>query len=321
MEESASCSSSGYNNGMTGIPAFQIGDFCVFRLFLFLSRAWPRAGLLLLACRMLVNSRHGRVMLLSAKTRCAQKMLGYDIRVRQWLVFVLAALLAALSGLLYVPVGAALHNPVPSRPALRGAARHLGGGGRARKTACGRHRYVCAQLIELPALLIRQPIRSRHHWRIACHRYGVFPERFGRPARPIWLDAVRSRPRRRQLEFAGSRWHDRSHPVDRRPEGKQFGGIVATDTMSRSTSPQATSGPTARASRRSSLFFAAFMNSTAAGSSSRGRTSPECCLLAGSGKDWGLTFQTNPRIRQSERSAEPRDSALASILRRTGNFG
>jgi len=66
-----------------------------------------------------VNSRHGKVLLAIREDAVRTEMLGYDIRARQWLVFVLAALLAALSGLLYVQWG---NYITPSQVGLLSAA-------------------------------------------------------------------------------------------------------------------------------------------------------------------------------------------------------
>ena len=107
----------GYN-GMTGIPAFQIGDF-VFSGYSFFYLALGLALICYLGCRMLVNSRHGKVMLAIREDAVRTEMLGYDIRMRQWLVFVLASLLAALSGLLYVQWG---NYITPSQVGLLSAA-------------------------------------------------------------------------------------------------------------------------------------------------------------------------------------------------------
>ena len=62
----------GYN-GMTGIPAFQIGDF-VLSGYSFFYLALGLALACYFACRMLVNSRHGKVLLAiredAVRTRC-----------------------------------------------------------------------------------------------------------------------------------------------------------------------------------------------------------------------------------------------------------
>lgn len=93
----------GYN-GMTGIPSMQIGDFVLFGYPFYY---W--ALLLTLACyfgcRMLVNSRYGKVMLAIREDVLRTELLGYDIRAHQLVVFVFAAVLAGLSGLLYVQWG------------------------------------------------------------------------------------------------------------------------------------------------------------------------------------------------------------------------
>ncbi len=93
----------GYN-GMTGIPWFQIGGF-VFEGYSF----YYLCLVLVLACyfglRMLVNSSFGQVIVAIREDELRTELLGYDIRARQWLVFVLSAALAGLSGLLYVQWG------------------------------------------------------------------------------------------------------------------------------------------------------------------------------------------------------------------------
>jgi len=107
----------GYN-GMTGIPRFQIGPF-VFMGYSFYYYALVLTIACYLGCRMLVNSRHGKVLLAIREDSVRTEMLGYDIRMRQWLIFVLAALLSALSGLLYVQWG---NYITPSQVGLLAAA-------------------------------------------------------------------------------------------------------------------------------------------------------------------------------------------------------
>jgi ABC-type branched-subunit amino acid transport system permease subunit len=93
----------GYN-GMTGIPAFQLGELVFF--------GYPFYYYVLLVvlscyfgCRMLVNSRTGKVLLAIREDPLRTELLGFDIRARQWSAFVLASLLAGISGLLYVQWG------------------------------------------------------------------------------------------------------------------------------------------------------------------------------------------------------------------------
>ena len=93
----------GYN-GMTGIPSFQIGSYVFFGFPFF----YYVLGLVLvcyLGCRMLVNARYGKVLLAIREDALRTEMLGHDIRFRQWAIFILAAVLAGLSGLLYVQWG------------------------------------------------------------------------------------------------------------------------------------------------------------------------------------------------------------------------
>jgi branched-chain amino acid transport system permease protein len=93
----------GYN-GMTGIPSFQLGDL-VFFGYPFYYYVLIVVLVSYLGCRMLVSSRHGQVMLAIREDPLRTELLGYDIRARQLAVFVLAAVLAGISGLLYVQWG------------------------------------------------------------------------------------------------------------------------------------------------------------------------------------------------------------------------
>ena len=93
----------GYN-GMTGIPSFQLGDL-VFFGYPFYYYVLVVVLVCYLGCRMLVSSRHGQVMLAIREDPMRTELLGYDIRARQLAVFVLAAVLAGISGLLYVQWG------------------------------------------------------------------------------------------------------------------------------------------------------------------------------------------------------------------------
>jgi ABC-type branched-subunit amino acid transport system permease subunit len=93
----------GYN-GMTGIPSFQLGNLVLFG-YPFYYFVLIVVLVCYLGCRMLVSSRHGQVMLAIREDPVRTELLGYDIRARQLVVFVLAAILAGISGLLYVQWG------------------------------------------------------------------------------------------------------------------------------------------------------------------------------------------------------------------------
>lgn len=93
----------GYN-GMTGIPPFQIGSL-MFWGYSFYYYVLLVVLACFLGCRMLVSSRHGQVMLAIREDPVRTELLGYDIRARQLAVFVLAAVLAGITGLLYVQWG------------------------------------------------------------------------------------------------------------------------------------------------------------------------------------------------------------------------
>ena len=93
----------GYN-GMTGIPSFQVGDL-VFYGYAFYYFVLVAVVLCYFACRMVVNSHFGKVMLAIREDPLRAELLGYDIRARQLGVFVLASVLAGISGLFYVQWG------------------------------------------------------------------------------------------------------------------------------------------------------------------------------------------------------------------------
>ena len=93
----------GYN-GMTGIPALQIGSVTFTGYpFYFLSFGVTLACYL--GARMFVNSPHGKVLLAIREDTIRTELLGYDVRVWQLGVFVAASVLAGVSGLLYVQWG------------------------------------------------------------------------------------------------------------------------------------------------------------------------------------------------------------------------
>ena len=107
----------GYN-GMTGIPSFQLGSF-VFMGYSFYYFCLIIVLICYVALRMLINSNFGQVVTAIREDSLRTEMLGYDIRARQWLVFVISALLASISGLLYVQWGQYI---TPSQVGLLAAA-------------------------------------------------------------------------------------------------------------------------------------------------------------------------------------------------------
>jgi branched-chain amino acid transport system permease protein len=93
----------GYN-GMTGIPSFHVGNF-YFEGYYFYYLCLVLVLASYFGLRMLVNSRFGQVVVAIREDELRTEMLGYDIRARQCTVFVLSAVLAGVSGLLYVQWG------------------------------------------------------------------------------------------------------------------------------------------------------------------------------------------------------------------------
>ena len=157
------------------------------------------------------------------------ELLGYDIRARQLVTFVLAAVLAGLSGLLYVQWG---NYITPTQVGLLQASLPViwvAVGGRDSLVAVAVSTYA-AELAQLLPVLRRQPVRDGHHRRAAGRGDDVLPARHlrhagARPAAP-WLARDDGRGLSGALSMAaGSAFAT---------EGlaKRFGGVVATDRVS-----------------------------------------------------------------------------------------
>ena len=95
----------GYN-GMTGIPSLAVGglEFNGFTFPLYYVVV-VLAGVLVLGLRILANSHFGHVVVAVREDPERTELLGYDIRRYQLAVFVIAAILAGASGILYVSWG------------------------------------------------------------------------------------------------------------------------------------------------------------------------------------------------------------------------
>lgn len=94
----------GGNNGMTGFSVvfgWPIGADGVVIAMSFVSVL--ALGLTLLGCRMLLGSRFGALMLAARDDEVRLRTLGYDTLRLKLAVWCLAALIAALAGILYVP--------------------------------------------------------------------------------------------------------------------------------------------------------------------------------------------------------------------------
>ncbi|HEX3984707.1 MAG TPA: branched-chain amino acid ABC transporter permease [Acidisoma sp.] len=93
----------GYN-GMTGIPALQIGGL-TFQDYTFYYLVVLVVIALLIGLRTWVNSQRGQVLMAIREDAVRTELLGYDVRREQLRVFVGAAVLSGISGLLYVQWG------------------------------------------------------------------------------------------------------------------------------------------------------------------------------------------------------------------------
>ncbi|RZN34473.1 ABC transporter permease [Bradyrhizobium sp. Leo121] len=95
----------GYN-GMTGIPSIQIGSITFVSASIALYYLVMVLTLMIyLGLRILVNSRYGHVVIAIRDDSERTRSLGYNVAIIQIQVFVLAAALAGLSGVLYVSWG------------------------------------------------------------------------------------------------------------------------------------------------------------------------------------------------------------------------
>jgi ABC-type branched-subunit amino acid transport system permease subunit len=93
----------GYN-GMTGIPALQIGGI-TFQDYAFFYLVVAVVALCYLALRIWVNAHRGQVLMAIREDMLRTELLGYDVRLEQLRAFVLASVLAGVSGVLYVQWG------------------------------------------------------------------------------------------------------------------------------------------------------------------------------------------------------------------------
>lgn len=93
----------GYN-GMTGIPALQIGNL-TFQDYAFFYLTCGVVAVCYLALRVWVNAHRGQVLMAIREDTLRTELLGYDVRLEQLRAFVLSAMLAGVSGLLYAQWG------------------------------------------------------------------------------------------------------------------------------------------------------------------------------------------------------------------------
>ncbi|MGH7210030.1 MAG: ABC transporter permease subunit, partial [Acetobacteraceae bacterium] len=93
----------GYN-GMTGIPALQVGSL-TFMDYPFYYLVVVVVLLCYFGLRAWVNSHRGQVLMAVREDVLRTELLGYDVRREQLGAFVLAAVLAGISGVLYVQWG------------------------------------------------------------------------------------------------------------------------------------------------------------------------------------------------------------------------
>ncbi|MGH7119586.1 MAG: branched-chain amino acid ABC transporter permease [Acetobacteraceae bacterium] len=93
----------GYN-GMTNIPQLHVGSL-VFQGYSFYYLAVAVVIICYVGLRIFVNSHSGQAVIAMREDDLRMELLGYDVRLQQLGIFVFAALLSGVSGLLYVQWG------------------------------------------------------------------------------------------------------------------------------------------------------------------------------------------------------------------------
>jgi ABC-type branched-subunit amino acid transport system permease subunit len=91
----------GSHNGIAAIPAISLGGISLITTKAFYFAVWPLLGLAMLLCANLLDSREGRAIRALRGGNALVESLGIDPFTTRLRAFVLAALLAALSGWLY----------------------------------------------------------------------------------------------------------------------------------------------------------------------------------------------------------------------------
>ncbi|SEE93111.1 branched-chain amino acid transport system permease protein [Rhizobiales bacterium GAS191] len=91
----------GSHNGIAAIPAIAFGDVSLITAKAFYLMVWPLLGLAMLLCANLLDSREGRAIRALRGGNALVESLGIDPFATRLRAFVLAALLASLSGWLY----------------------------------------------------------------------------------------------------------------------------------------------------------------------------------------------------------------------------
>ncbi len=94
----------GYN-GMTGIPSMRFFSGDPLYGYSFYYYALGFVTILFVGLRLFINSKYGLVVVAMREDLQRTELLGYDVRVWQFGVFLLAAALASFSGILYVQWG------------------------------------------------------------------------------------------------------------------------------------------------------------------------------------------------------------------------
>ena len=94
----------GYN-GMTGIPSMRFFNADPLYGYGFYYYVLSVVLLLFVAMRLFINSRFGSIIVAMREDLLRTEMLGYDVRIWQFMVFLIASGLASISGVLYVQWG------------------------------------------------------------------------------------------------------------------------------------------------------------------------------------------------------------------------
>ena len=144
----------GYN-GMTGIPSMRFFSGDPLYGYSFYYYALGFVVLLFTGLRLFVNSKYGLVVVAMRENLQRTELLGYDVRVWQFGVFLLAAVLASFSGVLYVQWGNYI-TPNPTRARVCRTTGYLGGNRWTFQSVCGVHCHDFDDLVYFRSFHTRQ---------------------------------------------------------------------------------------------------------------------------------------------------------------------
>ena len=215
-------------NGMSGMPPLSLRFGGREILFDGPPFFWLALALLVLAylgLRILTNSGFGNVLVAIRENADRAEMLGYNVRLYQLVAFVIASVLAAMSGVLYTLWGSYI---TPSSMGLTAAVLPI------IWVATGGKQDITATVVSTIAMLwvsqmlavVREPVRADPDGRHSAHRGAVGAgrlRRVGREGARCAIQAPRRQSGSRRIVTGGA------YLLETRGLKKSFGGLFAAD--------------------------------------------------------------------------------------------